>query len=151
MKKPFLGTIALPVLCVCLSATLSAAPVGESAGEIWIDGPVQPGVNPIQPDADVDKTGRSIFVWEATASGNQKDIFLRVFPADGSIPSDPMQVNTYGDDAQHSPRVAISDDGSFLVAWLSEEEPEPGDGFLRPVVRSQAFDANANRLETNNC
>jgi len=143
MKKPILGTITIPVLCVCLSTPLSASSVGESAGEIWIDGPDQPGVNPIQPDADVDKTGRSIFVWEATASGNQKDIFLRVFPADGSNPSDPMQVNTYDDDAQHSPKVAINDDGSFLVAWLSEEEPEGG-GSLRPVVRSQAFDVNAN-------
>ena len=47
------------------------------------------------------------------------------------------------DDAQHSPKVAINDDGSFLVVWMSEEEPEPG-ASLRPVVRSQAFDANAN-------
>jgi hypothetical protein len=117
--------------------------VGESAGEIWVDGPDQPGSDPNQPDADVDATGRSIFVWDGSAS-NRKDIFLRVFPADGSEPSDPVLVNTYVDDAQHTPRVAIGKDGSFLVVWFSEEEPEPGDGFLRPVVRSQAFDANAN-------
>ena len=143
MKKRFPGLITIPMLCVCLSNVLLASAVGESAGEIWIDGPDQPGTNPIQPDADVDKTGRSIFVWESTASGNQKDIFLRVFPADGSDPSDPVQVNTYAADAQHTPRVAINDDGSFLVAWLSEEEPQAG-GSKRPVVRSQAFDSNAN-------
>jgi len=143
MKNDFIESITIPVLCVCFSTSLWAGTVGESGGEIWIDGPTQPGTNPIQPDADVDTTGRSIFVWEATAEGNQKDIFLRVFPADGGDPSDPIQVNTYADDAQHSPRVAISDDGSFLVAWLSEEEPQGG-GSLRPVVRSQAFDANAN-------
>jgi len=143
MKKPFLGKITIPMLCFCLSNPLLASEVGESAGEIWIDGPDQPGSNPVQPDADVDNEGRSIFVWETTVS-NQKEIFLRVFPADGSDPSEPVQVNTYTDDAQHSPKVAINDDGSFLVVWLSEEEPEPGDGFLRPVVRSQAFDADAN-------
>lgn len=143
MKKSFLGTITIPMLCFCLSNPLLASAVGERAGEIWIDGPDQPGTNPIQPDADVDNLGRSIFVWETTASGNQKDIFLRIFPGDGSDPSDPIQVNTYVDDAQHSPKVAINNDGSFLVVWLSEEEPESG-GSLRPVVRSQAFDANAN-------
>jgi hypothetical protein len=119
--------------------------VGESGGEIWINGPDQPGSDPNQPDADVDSTGRSIFVWDTTAvSANRKDIYLRIFPADGSDPSDPVRVNTYVDDAQHTPKVAINNDGSFLVVWLSEEEPEPGIGYLRPVVRSQAFDVNAN-------
>ena len=121
--------------------------MGESAGEIWIDGPDLPGSNPIQPDADVDNEGRSIFVWETTVS-NQKEIFLRVFPADGSDPSEPVQVNTYTDDAQHSPKVAINDDGSFLVVWLSAERPEPEDTFFRNVVRGQAYDTNANPLGT---
>lgn len=143
MKNYFLEISTIPVLSICLSTSLWAASIGDSTGEIWIDGPNQPGTNPIQLDADVDKTGRSIFVWESTAAGDQKDIFLRVFPAGGGDPSDPIQVNTYADDAQHSPKIAISDDGSFLVAWLSEEEPEGG-GSLRPVVRSQAFDADSN-------
>lgn len=143
MKKTFLRKIAIVLLCVCLSAPLSASPVGESAGEIWIDGPDQPGSDPNQPDADVDSTGRTIFVWDAFTA-NRKDIFLRVFPADGGDPSDPVRVNTYVDDAQHYPKIAINNDGSFLVVWLSAEPPEPEDPFLRNVVRSQAFDANAN-------
>jgi len=143
MKKPAPIEITILLLSVLLFTPALSALIGESAGEIWIDGPDQPGTNPKQPDADVDDAGRSIFVWETTVS-NQRDIYLRVFPADGSDSSDPVQVNTYADDAQHSPRVAINNDGSFLVAWLSEEEPEPGSGSLRPVVRSQAFDANAN-------
>ena len=95
MKKPFLSEKS-PFLCCVFAYQIRywPHPVGESAGEIWIDGPDQPGSNPIQPDADVDNAGRSIFVWETTVS-NQKDIFLRVFPADGSDPSDPVQVNTY--------------------------------------------------------
>jgi len=141
MKNPYLRRIAQATICACLSTPLFAVSVGESTGEAWIDGPNQPGTNPLQPDVDVDKDGRSIFVWEATAEGNQKDIFLRIFQVGGGEPSEPLKVNTYDADAQHSPKVAINDDGSFMVAWLSEEEPEPGDGFLRPVVRSQLFDA----------
>ena len=129
--------IALPAL---------ASPVGESAGEILVDGPLdmQPGSNPSSPDAVVDKLGRSIFVWDGTISGTSKEVFLRIFPADGSEPGAPVQVNTFVENNQHFPRVAVRSDGSFLVVWLSAERPEPGDNFLRNIVRSQAFDTNAN-------
>jgi hypothetical protein len=144
MKKPSLIPIAILTSCVLFSIHALAAPVGESAGEIWINGPDQPGSDPNQPDADVDTTGRSIFVWDTTPSTNRKDIFFRIFPADGGPPADPVLVNTYVDDAQHSPKIAINNDGSFLVVWLSAEPPEPGDLFKRDVIRSQAFDADAN-------
>ena len=121
-----------------------AAPVGESGGEIWIDGPadLQPGSDPNNPDAAVDKSGRSIFVWDGTppGTGTRKDIFFRIFPADGDSPTDPVQVNTYVTAAQSSPRVAVSGDGSFLVVWQSYE-PDPNVNVDRVWVRSQAYDA----------
>jgi len=88
-----------------------------------------------------------VFVWDGTPSSTRKEVFLRIFPADGSPPGDPVQVNTYTDRAQHGPRVAINTDDSFLVVWQSDEKPNPEDGFYREVVRSQAFDANANPVE----
>ena len=123
-----------------------ATPIGESAGEIWVDGPadVQPGGDPNHPDAAVDNSGRSIFVWDGTPASTRKEIFLRIFPADGSEPGAPVQVNTLVEEAQDNPRVAVSGDGSFLVVWQSAERPEPENNFVREVVRSQAFDANAN-------
>ena len=145
MKKPVPFKIAILMWSVLMSTSALSAPIGERAGEIWINGPDQPGTNPNQPDADVDSAGRSVFVWDTTVSSiNSKDIFLRIFPADGSDPSVPVQVNTYVDDDQHFPKVAINSDGSFMIVWLSKEPTEPGSTSLRNVVRSQAFDANAN-------
>jgi hypothetical protein len=143
MKKPVAFKIAILLWSVLLSTSALSAPIGEHAGEIWISGPDQPGTNPNHPDADVNSAGRSVFVWDTTVSStNRKDIFFRVFPADGSGPSDPVQVNTYVDNDQHFPKVAINSDGSFMVVWLSNEPTEPGSTSFRNVVRSQAFDAN---------
>ena len=139
------GMLVLTGLVITFTAL--AASVGESAGEIWVDGPApQPGSDPNQPDAAVDHMGRSIFVWDGTPAdtNTRKDIFVRIFDADGNSEVGPLQVNTYVDDAQDYPKLAVSGDGSFLVTWLSAEEPEPGDGFLRDVIRSQAFDSDAN-------
>lgn len=145
MKKTLTFEIVILMWSVLLSTSALSAPIGDHAGEIWISGPDQPGTNPNHPDADVDSTGRSVFVWDTTLSSTtRKDIFLRIFPADGSGPSNPAQVNTYVDNDQHFPKVAINSDGSFLVVWLSNEPREPGSTSFRNVVRSQAFNANAN-------
>ena len=120
--------------------------VGEHAGEILVDGPLnaQPATQPSNPDVVIDETGRQIWVWDGTPASTSQEVFLRIFPADDGPPTDPVQVNTFTADKQAFARVAVRSDGSFLVAWLSREPPEPGDGFTRYVVRSQAFDANAN-------
>jgi len=146
MKKALLIKLAALLVCLLLSMPALAAPVGESAGEILVDGPVnaQQGLNPSNPDAVVDESGRSIFVWDGTPTGTAKEVFLRIFPADGSSPGDPVQVNTFDDDNQHFPRVAVSGDGSFLVVWLSKERPVPDQTHTRNIIRSQAFDADAN-------
>jgi hypothetical protein len=134
------------MLFLLLPVAAMATPVGEHAGEIWVDGPadVQPGSDPSNPDAVVDKSGRSIFVWDDTPADTGKEVFLRIFPADGGSPGDPVQVNTFDEHNQHFPRVAVSADGSFLVVWLSRERPEPEDNFFRNIIRGRAFDANAN-------
>jgi len=134
------------ILFLFLPVPALTAPVGEHAGEILVDGPLasQPGSEPSNPDVVVDESGRSIWVWDGTPSTTRKEVFLRIFPADGGPPTDPVQVNTFDEQNQHFPRVAVNIDSSFLVVWLSTEEPNPGDNFLRNIVRSQAFDANAN-------
>ena len=133
-----------PILLLPIPAL--AALVGEHAGEILVDGPLnaQPASGPANPDVVIDESGRSIWVWDGTPASTRAEVFLRIFPADGGPPTDPVQVNTFTADNQNYPRVAAGSDGSFLVAWLSKERPEPEDTFTRYVVRSQAFDANAN-------
>jgi len=136
--------------CLLFSAQASSSPVGENAGEISVDRleTTPPTLNPAHPDAAVDKSGRSIFVWDGNPAVNGgKDIFLRIYDVGGSPEGDAVVVNTYLTDSQHYPRVAVSGDGSFLVIWQSEEVPE-GSANERKVVRSQAFDANANPVES---
>ena len=127
-----------------------AAPVGEPAGEIWVDGPEdkQPAINPAHPDAAVDHLGRSIFVWDGNPAINGgNDIYLRIFDSGRNPLGDPVRVNTLLENNQDYPRVAVSSDGSFLVIWQSNEPFEDGAADRR-AVRSQAFDANAQPVGT---
>lgn len=96
------------------------AQLGETGTELWVDGPldVKPGNDPRSPDADVDYRGRQVFVWDDNPTVDPDsglDSFMRVFDSDGTSLVGPVQVNTYEDNRQLYPRVAISADGSFLV------------------------------------
>ena len=140
-------------IALVLSLSLGAAETGladtqSTTGnvELWVDGPanVQPGTGRNNPDVAVDGTSRSIFVWRTTsaAGGNADDVFLRRFDATGNPLEDPIFVNTLTAGNQRYPRVAVAADGSFLVIWQSTE------GDNRIWVRSQAFDANADTVGT---
>jgi hypothetical protein len=148
--KSLLGTT---FLMACLTSGPSlfpgetmAATNGEAGSDLWVDGPVavQPGSDRIYPDAAVDPAGNLVFVWTVfnAAGGNNWDVFLRRFGANGEPLADPVRVNTLIDNTQRIPRVAISGDGSFLVIWQSlEQEPDAIPGVRRIFVRSQAFDS----------
>ncbi|HET6565269.1 MAG TPA: hypothetical protein VFG52_07645 [Xanthomonadales bacterium] len=129
---------------------VAASGIGDPANEFWVDGPldVKLGPSPSFPDAAVDHRGRSIFVWdEATFSPSIQahNIVMRVFDRNGQSLVGPVKINTYDDNSQLNPRVAVSADGSFLVIWQSFELPE-GQAANRIVVRSQAFDSDAQLL-----
>lgn len=135
------------VIIICLLFPIPALAVhggGDNGGDIWVDGPeeVQPGVDSNHPDAAMDKFGRSIYVWSAFGS-DRNDIYLRRFDATGKPLKDPVLINTFIEDDQFFPRVAVSEDGSFLVVWQSDE-PDSDVNVDRKFVRCQAFDADAN-------
>ena len=71
MKQALIIAMAT-LIGLLISFPTLAAPFGEHAGEIWIDGPddVKPGINPAHPDAAVDHLGRSIFVWDGNPAIN---------------------------------------------------------------------------------
>ena len=147
-QAPLIKLIIL--ICLLISFPTLAAPVGEPAGEIWIDGPEdkQPAINPGHPDAAVDHLGRSIFVWDGNPAINGgNDIYLRIFDSGSNPLGDPVRINTLLQYNQDHPRIAVSSDGSFLVIWQSNEPFEDGANERR-AVRSQAFDANAQPVGT---
>jgi hypothetical protein len=81
--------------------------------------------------------GRAVVVWEAEGDGDGSGIFARRFdPSDRPLPrGDVVQVNSHRPGNQSRPRVAIQEDGRFLVIWRSPDE----DGLLR--LRAQYFGA----------
>ena len=146
MKHLFL--VSALVLVVCLSMSSPAFAETEGAGEggaeeVWMDGPVAPGADPQAPDVAVDRWGRSNVVWRTVSfsGGDDHDIYLRRFDSESTPMGDPVMINTTIENNQSYARVAVSGDGSFLVVWQSSEDLG---GVLRPMVRSQAFDADGN-------
>ncbi len=148
MKFPIARFVIIAIALLAIVIPAVADPDGSARpgnDEIWVDGPdpVQPGVGSDRPDAAVDNSGRLIFVWDSfsAAGGDRNDVFVRRFDTDGNALGDPIFVNTLVDDDQSFPRVAVAADGSFLVIWQSDE---PDGAVDRKWVRSQAFNANAN-------
>ncbi|NEZ03120.1 hypothetical protein G4Y73_03020 [Wenzhouxiangella sp. XN201] len=121
---------------------------GEPDSELWVDGPlaVKPGGDPRYPDAAVDYRGRKIFVWDSNGGVAGQDVFMRIFDVGGTPLIDPVTVNTYTDSTQDLARIAVAADNSFLVIWQSGEPPMPEDNFDRRVVRSQAYDADGQKV-----
>jgi hypothetical protein len=139
----FVGLTALFLIASGFGNARANTP-GSSGGEIWVDGPasVQPSNNRNFPDVAIDTQGNAVFVWSTG------DIYLRRFDEDGNPLEDPVQINTTTLNDQRRPRIAMQPDGSFLVAWQSNE-PEPiYNGGAYPYVRTQAFDADAKPVGT---
>lgn len=133
----------LYVTCFLSVPLAIANPPGDGGPEIWVDGPeeVQPSFGRNWADAAVDPQGRSIFVW--VESINRQDIYMRRFDVSGNPLEDPIAVNTLVEDDQANPRLAVSNDGSFLVTWESDEPDADAGGSDRVWIRGQAYDANA--------
>ena len=142
-NNPCFRVFLLLVTCYLSAPYAAANPPGDGGIEIWVDGPeeVQPSFNRNWPDAAVDPQGRSIFVW--VESINLQDIYMRRFDVSGNALEDPIAVNTLVLDDQYNPRLAVSNDGSFLVIWESDEPDPDADGAGRIWIRGQAYDANA--------
>jgi hypothetical protein len=71
--------------------------------------------------------GRLVVVWESDGSDGDDDSSLSVqarrFAPDGTPAGADFQVNTYTDNAQSEPAVAMMAAGSFEVVWTSDGSP----------------------------
>lgn len=64
------------------------------------------------------KNGGAVIVWQGGLLGTQ-DIFSRFVGADGTFITGDVRVNTYADNQQMNPAVAVLSDGSVVVTWSS--------------------------------
>jgi hypothetical protein len=66
-----------------------------------------------------DAAGNFAVVWQGSSSADPADIdvYVRLFHADGSARSGEIRVNTTTAGARPDPRIAMADNGKFLVVW----------------------------------
>jgi len=94
------------------------------------------------PDVGMAPDGRFVVVWtSADQDGSGAGVYGQRYDTSGSTMGGEFRVNTCTLNHQWSPKVAIADDGSFVVAWTSYGQDGSYDG-----VYAQRFDAQGNPL-----
>jgi hypothetical protein len=91
-----------------------------------------------QSSTQVAMTGEGDFVitWDSEEQdGSKRGIYAQRFNADGVRQGDEIAVNTTTEGDQSSPRIAIHENGSFIITWTGENES-------RTNVYAQRFNAN---------
>ncbi|HEX2973839.1 MAG TPA: SdrD B-like domain-containing protein [Tepidisphaeraceae bacterium] len=90
------------------------------------------------PSVAMDDKGSFIVAWEVDAQ-NQTDVYARRFDAAGVPQGGEFRVNTYTDNGQTAPRVALSATGDFMITWQSYYQDGSESG-----IYAQCYDAQGN-------
>ncbi|MEZ0368979.1 MAG: fibronectin type III domain-containing protein [Candidatus Sericytochromatia bacterium] len=85
----------------------------------------------------MDDTGNFVLVWSGTGPEDDSGIYGQRFANDGTPSGSPFHINSYTNDTQSIPQVAMDADGDFIVAWTSNSHP--GDPFIG--VFAQRYDS----------
>ena len=81
-----------------------------------------------EPAVAMDADGDFVVVWQSLYQDDSSyGVYAQRFDAAGAIQGEEIPVNTYTENAQNLPAVAMDDDGNFVVVWQSggqDGEPE---------------------------
>ena len=93
-----------------------------------------------EPAVAMDTTAGFVVAWQGPGliEDEQEDIFARRFDPNGLPIGDEFLVNSFTNDQQLFPSVAINDNGVFIVVWESSNTPEEND----KVICGQLYDSN---------
>lgn len=128
-----LSAIAVLVFCVALSPVCAA----DSGAQVA----TRTAGDQAEPQVARAASGAAVIVWSGPDQGaNLSEIFARRYGANGEPVSEPFQVNQETRLRQYRPHVGMAADGSFIVAWLSE------DNAPRLKVMARRFDAQGNPM-----
>lgn len=104
---------------------------GKAIGEQFIvnttiEGPQQ------NPQVAMNNRGRFIIVWDSKIDPdiNERDIFAQRYDSAGGPLGDEFQVNTYIEDDQKRPSVAMTENRKFVMAWQSYGQDGSGYGIF---------------------
>ena len=82
-------------------------------------------------DVAVAPTEEFVVVWGSlNQDGNEEGVFSQRYSNDGSTADTEFQVNTLTDDHQWYPSVAVAQNGSFIVVWMSRMQDGSGYGIF---------------------
>jgi hypothetical protein len=96
--------------------------------------------NQAEPAVAMDATAGFVVAWQGPGliEDDLEDIFAQRFDPNGLPIGGELRVNSYTSDQQLFPRVAINDDGTFIVVWESSNTPEQSD----KAICGQLYDSN---------
>ena len=103
------------------------------------DFPIAPGPFFGVGDVEFQPNGDFVAVWGG--GGAYVDLMARRFELDGTPVGAEFQVNTYTDNTQRDPDVAVNSNGDFVVIWSSDARQS-----LRYDIKAQRFDNTGSRV-----
>ena len=111
------------------------APDGTSSGEF----PVSEGSAFIQAEPAItalDNGGFAVTWWETDVDFSNREVFTRVFNADGSAVTGELLANTSGSGNQDDVSIASLEGGGYIVSWTTDAASADGDG---TAIKAQIF------------
>lgn len=133
--RSMLAFLAAAVVC----ATAIAAP-GDALGPEVSVNQFTAGDQQL-PAVAADAAGNFVVAWDSVGQdGSISGIYARLYDRNGQPRGAEFQVNTYTDDRQTLPAVAMDEDGDFAVVWRSSGQDGEGGGIF-----AQRFAADGSR------
>ena len=86
------------------------------------------------PQVAMDRSGDFVIAWQNDSDISATDIFAQGFNSLGQPRGDELQLNTYTQDDQKYPVVALAETGYFLAAWQSNGQDGSGYGIFAELV-----------------
>jgi subtilisin-like proprotein convertase family protein len=112
---------------------------GASTGEFLVNSTT--GSSHKTPDVAIDNQGDFAVTWAADQQdGGSFGVFAQRYSADAAKVGDEFQVNQFETNQQETPRIAMSDDGAFVITWQSFGQDASG-GY---GIYARRYDANGN-------
>jgi len=96
-----------------------------------------------EPQIAMDKEGNFVIVWQSYGQdGNKSGIYGQRFTVSGKKVGSEFKVNTYILGGQTNPSIAMSEDGDFIVTWVSEKQDKTAKSIF-----AQKFDKNGKKIK----
>jgi hypothetical protein len=86
--------------------------------------------------------GKFLIVWEdSQRDGSSDGLFAKIYNSDWTLDQDTFQINTYTNSSQNGADIIALSNGSFLVAWQSNQQDGNAQGIF-----AQRFNSNGGKI-----